>query len=289
MSSISLKTLLILVPAVVIAGCPARVERGDSAEQTLTGRQTVEKIFLHWTAGSYQCDGPSSYHAVIEKDGSVKKLVSYNVGLEGHTYRRNRNSASISTCCMGGEPWVSYPCTEAQLQGLVAETARLAASLGWTSRDITVKKVLTHAEAAGLRDMPLDLVKALVHSGNSLGSAASRGLPHDNYGPSAWYDGWPGGVSERWDWAQTKRSDAMGEGGSIIRRLVQEKMGGAKALATPSRATDVAPETDGGHSDESLVSACRRVFSDSELSKLRQDCLLKKVDPWEYEMQSGEP
>ena len=199
-----------------------------------TGPQKVERIYLHWTAGSYNCPTESSYHTVVNGAGEVRKATDYNTGLDRHTLARNRNSVSISTCCMGGTPWETYPCKQVQIDAMTGEAARLAKSLGWTASDVTVQKILTHAEAGGLRDYPISLAEKLNGSGNKKSVATGLSLPHENYGPQKWFDGWPGGLSERWDWAQTKKTDRMGEGGIILRKLILEKMG-----AEPPKSSEI--------------------------------------------------
>lgn len=207
-----------------LTGCQNEEERGDSLVQTATGAQTVEKIYLHWTAGNYDCPGESSYHTLVKGDGTVKHVTEYSVGIDGHTQGRNHNAASISACCMGGTPWVTSPCQEIQVEKVAEEAAILALKLGWKTSDITTKKVLTHADAASNRDYPREIAAKLNSMGNSMKNANGMGLPTDNYGPQQWYDGWPGGVADRWDWAQTKKTDRMGEGGDILRKKIIEKM-----------------------------------------------------------------
>lgn len=75
---------------------------------------------------------------------------------------------------MGGrvDPW-SIPPTPIQLEPLCQETATLALIWGWGLDDITIQRLMTHAEAASNRD------------GRKL---------HDNYGPVMWR-----GTGERWD------------------------------------------------------------------------------------------
>ena len=217
-----------------LAGCQSETDRGDSLIQAKTGAQKVEKIYLHWTAGSYDCPGISSYHTLVKGDGTIQNLVDYNTGLSGHTYVRNHNSASISACCMGGVLWVTYPCKEIQVEKVAEEAAKLALKLGWSQSDITVKKVLTHAEAGSNRDYSRELAVKLNVQKNEMSAATAMGLPHDNYGPEEWHDGWPGGLSMRWDWAQTKKTDRMGEGGEILRKKIIEKMSVSSIPSIPA-------------------------------------------------------
>lgn len=220
-------------------------ERGDSPLQSVTGPQKVNKIYLHWTAGSYSCDQIKNYHALVRQDGSVKRNTPYEMGLDTHTYARNSNSASISACCMGGTVFLTYPCTEQQVRGVAKEAAALMAKLGWTEADITIQKILTHGEAAANRDFPKEKAVALKAAGNSKSAASRLGLPHDNYGPSSWPDGWPGGTMERWDLDQIKKSDVLGSGGDKVRALIREefrKLKGAPAAPKTDVCTEIASE-----------------------------------------------
>ena len=120
-------------------------------------------LYLHWTATPYDWIRPGHYHSIISGDGRVHRLHDYNVDLPAHTYGRNRNSVALSCACMGGvpDPWTQPP-TESQLNSLCAEAAAVARSWGWGAEQITVERVVTHAEAASNRD--------------------GRWM-HDNYGP----------------------------------------------------------------------------------------------------------
>ena len=115
--------------------------------------------------------------------------------LPAHTYGRNRNSVALSCACMGGapDPWTQPP-TEPQLNSLCAEAAAVARSLGWGADQITVERVMTHAEAASNRD--------------------GRWM-HDNYGPVIW-----GGTGERWDLLQLSKNGAN-DGGEQLRHRIQ--------------------------------------------------------------------
>ena len=108
-------------------------------------------------------DPPWALSLIISGDGRVHRLHDYNVDLPAHTYGRNRNSVALSCACMGGvpDPWTQPP-TDSQLNSLCAEAAAVARSWGWGADQITVERVMTHAEAASNRD--------------------GRWM-HDNYGP----------------------------------------------------------------------------------------------------------
>ena len=153
-------------------------------------------LYLHWTATPYDWIRPGHYHSIISGDGRVHRLHDYNVDLPAHTYGRNRNSVALSCACMGGvpDPWTQPP-TDAQLSSLCAEAAAVARSWGWGADQITVERVMTHAEAASNRD--------------------GRWM-HDNYGPVIW-----GGTGERWDLLQLVKNGATDSGEQLRLRIQQ--------------------------------------------------------------------
>ncbi|MFL0773619.1 MAG: N-acetylmuramoyl-L-alanine amidase, partial [Prochlorococcus sp.] len=106
-------------------------------------------IYLHWTPTGYDWIRPGRYHVIISGDGRVHRLHSTSVDLPAHTWARNSNAVALSCACMGGQPdpW-TLPPTPAQLESLCAETAATATSWGWSASDITIQRVMTHAEAA---------------------------------------------------------------------------------------------------------------------------------------------
>lgn len=194
--------------------------------------QTVRKIYLHWAATPYNWAVPGHYHTVIQGDGSIRRLTGYEQFLPEHTYGRNRNAAALCIACMGGKIWEDYPPTSKQIESLCKEVAHLAKQLGWRAEDINIQRVMTHAEAAGLRDFPIE--KARQGTGVSPARARQLGLPHDNYGPQSWHDGpWPTGTAERWDLWQLKKTDQGGIGGFILRDKIKAYMTGQSALIQP--------------------------------------------------------
>ena len=126
--------------------------------------------------------------------------------LPAHTYRRNSNSVALSCACMGGQPdpWTMPP-TEAQLEAMCREAARIAASWGWSAGDISLQTVMTHAEAASNRD--------------------GRWM-HDNYGPVIW-----GGSGERWDFLQLSRNGPA-TGGEELRQRIRRCLSEPEAAAS---------------------------------------------------------
>ena len=96
----------------------------------------------------------------------MHRLHSYGADLPAHTWRRNTNAVALSCACMGGrpDPW-SIPPAKPQLEALCQEAAAVARSWGWSADQISVQRVMTHAEAAANRD---------------------GRVMHDNYGPVIW-------------------------------------------------------------------------------------------------------
>jgi len=152
-------------------------------------------IYLHWTATSYTWVRSGLYHSIISGDGHVHRLHSYAADLPAHTWRRNANSIALSCACMGGrpDPW-TLPPTQSQLDALCQEAAAVARSWGWGAEQITIQRLMTHAEAASNRD---------------------GRVMHENYGPVAW-----GGTGERWDLMQLEKGGAT-DGGEQLRERVR--------------------------------------------------------------------
>lgn len=156
-------------------------------------------ICLHWAATPYSWLRSGLYHTIIGGDGTLHRLHAYSIDLPAHTWRRNANAMALSCACMGGrpDPW-SLPPTEAQLHAMCREAAAIARSWGWDAADITIQRVMTHAEAASNRD--------------------GRWL-HDNYGPVIW-----GGTGERWDFLQLTKNGPP-TGGDELRERIRRFLG----------------------------------------------------------------
>lgn len=196
-------------------GKPAKesfqVKDGASTEGQLERRQeggkvngsfgSPGKIFLHWTAGGGNFKQKGSYHSIVQGDGSIFHAHPYSQrsGVS-HTYGRNSSGVGLSVAAMSGSPGNYKWPTGGQIDSLAKEVANIAKGWGMSASDITVNNVMTHAEAAALKD------------GES---------PHDNYGPKAW-----GGTGERWDLWHLTEDGAPGSGGEIIRNKVRGYMGG---------------------------------------------------------------
>lgn len=168
------------------------------------------KIYLHWTATSYQWRQPNHYHSIVTGDGVVHRLHDYNIDLPAHTYRRNTNSIGLACACMGGaDPW-STPPKPLQLQSLCREVARVIKLWGWSESEITIKNILTHAEAASNRDGV---------------------VMHENYGPVPW-----GGTGERWDFLCLQKNGPK-DGGDQLRRMIRDQFVGTIPGGTTSGET----------------------------------------------------
>ncbi len=157
-------------------------------------------IYLHWSATPYSWVRSGAYHTIVAGDGHLHRLHSYTIDLNAHTWRRNSNAVAISCACMGGvpDPW-TIPPTDAQIEAMCREAAAVARSWGWSADDITIQRVMTHAEAASNRD------------GRIL---------HDNYGPVAW-----GGSGERWDFMQLRKG-GPDDGGAVLRQKIRAYLRG---------------------------------------------------------------
>lgn len=176
------------------------------------------KVYLHWSATPYTWVQPGHYHTIVTGDGKVHRLHDYNVDLHAHTWKRNTNSVGLACACMGGrDPW-STPPTDAQIQAMCKEVARIAKGWGWTAKDITVKNILTHAEAASNRD---------------------GRHPHENYGPKAW-----GGTGERWDFMVLQKN-GPDDGGDQLRSHIRSYLTSAtgKTLSPGDGPLDNAKKT----------------------------------------------
>lgn len=179
----------------------------------------VWRVYLHWTAGNYN-QVFEDYHTVILGDGKVVNVHPYTTELRAHTYARNKNSVALSLACMGGGGFNQYPPTQAQIRSMCRETARLIRNAGWTADKIDSRRIMTHAEAAALRDYPIDVVRRI---GSSDERARAEKLPHGNYGPMYWPDGWPSGSAERWDLWHLTKSARPGTGGDELRKMIREE------------------------------------------------------------------
>jgi len=202
------------------------------------------KIFLHWTAGGYQFKQPGHYHSVVQGDGTVARLHDYNDRSVSHTYKRNGTGVGLSIAAMGGnpDPW-SMPPKPIQITNMAKEIANIAKSWKWKPSDINLQNVMTHAEAASLKD----------------GSAG-----HDNYGPKGW-----GGTGERWDLWQLKKGEPNGSGGNKLRAMARGFMGGDSTVKDESGASTTISPSDSNSTPGGSESIEPPETLDSLMSKLQ--------------------
>ena len=178
------------------------------------GGNLGKQIYLHWTAGTHQWrNGP--YHTTVQGDGSLYKHLPYDRHT-AHTYYRNTGNVGLSVAAMKDWNWETYGPTQPQLEGLMAEAASIAKNWGWKPSDVSIKNVMTHAEAASNKD----------------GRA-----PHDNYGPQFW-----NGTGERSDLHKLKRNDPDGSGGDKLRQMMKKFMG----MQNPPLLREVGPGSSSG-------------------------------------------
>ena len=168
-------------------------------------------IYLHWAATPYTWVRSGLYHSIINGEGHVHRLHAYSVDLPAHTWRRNSNAVALSCACMGGrpDPWLIPP-TAAQLESLCQEAAAIARHWGWSAADITIQRLMTHAEAASNRD------------GRIL---------HDNYGPVIW-----GGTGGRWDLLQLEKNGPP-TGGDQLRQRIREILSQPAGVDAPGESS----------------------------------------------------
>ncbi|MDO4179374.1 MAG: LD-carboxypeptidase [Phascolarctobacterium sp.] len=108
------------------------------------------KLYLHWTAGSYNRAYPS-YHINILKNGSVVSLGDLSVPGH-HTWRRNTGSIGLSLTCGKGSGRITLgdqPPTAVQIESLAKVIAVITEKLGIP---IDKNHVMTHGEAANNED-----------------------------------------------------------------------------------------------------------------------------------------
>ena len=168
------------------------------------GNDTDKQIYLHWTGGFYD-QTPPVYHTVITGDGKAHYMNPYSDTTLSHTWKRNSKGVGISAAAMGHTPkepyrehlsWAQTPLKDIQVNKMSEEAAKLALAWGWNKNNITIRNVMTHAEAAGLKD---------------------NRSPTPNYGP--------GGESPiRWDLSYLKKDGKPWSGGPILRNMIKKYM-----------------------------------------------------------------
>jgi len=176
-------------------------EENRLAQKDLAKKAAGGKIFLHWTAGGGNFKQSGKYHSIVQGDGSIYRAHPYDQrsGV-AHTYLRNSSGIGMSVAAMAGSPGSYQWPSGKQIDSLSAEIADVAKKRGWKESDISVKNIMTHAEAASGKDGELPR--------------------NDNYGPTAW-----GGDGARWDLWHLTKDGKPGSGGHIIRNKVRGFLG----------------------------------------------------------------
>jgi hypothetical protein len=119
----------------------------------------MERIIIHWTAGSYAVSATDRehYHIIVDGSGdlvrgdkSIKANVSTsdNDGYAAHTKNCNSGSIGISAACMAGATEAdpgAYPLTGLQWATLAAAVAELCRAYGI---EVTPQTVLQHGEVS---------------------------------------------------------------------------------------------------------------------------------------------
>jgi hypothetical protein len=119
----------------------------------------MERIIVHWTAGSYTVSATDKehYHIIVDGGGNLvrgDKPITANVstadndGYAAHTKSCNSGSIGISAACMAGaveSPFNpgAYPLRQVQWEKLAAVAADLCRSYGI---EVTPQTVLQHGE-----------------------------------------------------------------------------------------------------------------------------------------------
>ena len=183
--------------------------KGGKIPGFANGGNLNKQIYMHWVASTHTWkQGP--YHTTVQGDGSLYKHKAYDQHTP-HTYYRNTGNVGLSIAAMKDWNWERYGPTKPQLESLTAEAASIGKSWGWKPSDVTIKRVMTHAEAASNKD---------------------GRRPHDNYGPTFW-----GGNGERSDLHKLSRNAKDGSGGDILRQMVKKYMG----MKNPPLLTEAGP------------------------------------------------
>jgi len=187
------------------------------------GGNLDRQIYLHWVASTHSWrQGP--YHTTVQGDGTLYKHKPYDQHT-AHTYYRNSGNVGLSIAAMKDWNWEQYGPTKPQLEALMAEAAVIAKGWGWKPSDVSIRNVMTHAEAASNKD---------------------GRRPHDNYGPTFW-----GGNGERSDLHKLSRNEPDGSGGDKLRQMMKKYMG----MKNPPLLREVGPGSGGAAGAGSMNSA----------------------------------
>lgn len=133
---------------------PKRITRQELYQLGLEAQGSINRIYLHWTAGHYG-QAYDDYHINIDKEGEVYLTCQKLTEFKYHTYRRNSSAIGIALCCgydaqCGDAKARSVyfgpePPTHLQFLALAQAVAVLCDAL---QLEIGYATVTTHAEAA---------------------------------------------------------------------------------------------------------------------------------------------
>ena len=151
-----------VAPPAPVTSAPASTSTNNLVPESWLPDAPMNKVILHWTAGSYRAGGLDkfSYHILIEGDGklvrgtfsiadNVSNLVWNPRSYAAHTKGTNTRSVGVSACCMAGarnSPTFSAgtaPMLELQWNRMVEVTAQLCTRY---SIPVTDRTVLGHGE-----------------------------------------------------------------------------------------------------------------------------------------------
>ena len=130
------------------------IKRQEVLELARRARGHIRKIYLHWTAGTYDQLFPD-YHLLVRGDGSLVTSTRDWTRILPHTWNRNTGALGIALCCAkdamlyadGTFDLGDYPPTPLQVES----TSILLATLSdvW-KLPLEPAQIMTHAEAADL-------------------------------------------------------------------------------------------------------------------------------------------
>ncbi len=208
--------------AVVVPDDDHSVNTPKSGGKTNTGfvpGTNPKTIYFHWSGGIGYNGQPAPYHSYVDGAGKMHYNSPYTVDKNEHTWKRNTNSVAIAANAMGhvgqknayieSKGWAQTPLKNIQVNSMTLEAAKLALAWGWKEKDINIKNIMTHAEAAANRD------------GRS---------PTVNYGPE-------GEPERRWDLWYLKKGGKKWSGGPIMRNMIKKHLKNLNAQNNKSDAS----------------------------------------------------
>ena len=81
------------------------IEEEELREMARNARETVNRIYLHWSGGHYGAN-EDAYHLCVDRDGQVYVNCNNLGEKKAHTWLRNSNTMAISLLCgYGGDCW----------------------------------------------------------------------------------------------------------------------------------------------------------------------------------------